>query len=151
MPLLLLVLFIVVPAVEIYVLIQVGHAIGAGPTVIVLILDAMLGTWLFKREGRKAWTALTEAIAEHRVPGKEVADGALVVVGGAFLITPGFVSDAVGVLCLLPPTRALLRGLLTKVVTARLLGGALGPTTRARPAAHEVIDGEVLDPKDPGT
>ncbi|MCU1593895.1 MAG: phage exclusion suppressor FxsA [Frankiales bacterium] len=151
MPLLLLLLFLIVPVVEIYVLIQVGQAIGAGPTVLLLILDALLGTWLFKREGRKAWTALTEAIAAHRVPGKEVADGALVVVGGAFLITPGFVSDVVGVLCLLPPTRALLRGVLTKVVTARLLGGLpKAPRGRPRPTVHEVIDGEVLDPKNQG-
>jgi UPF0716 family protein affecting phage T7 exclusion len=74
---------------------------------------------------------------------KEVADGALVVLGGAFLITPGFVTDVVGVLCLLPPTRALLRRLLTGVVTARLLGPAAPGRTR-RPE-HPVIDGDVVD------
>ena len=147
MPLLLLVLFLVVPAIEIYVLIQVGQAIGPLPTVILLIADAMVGTWLFKREGRKAWTALTDAIAAHRVPGKEVADGALVVVGGAFLITPGFVSDVVGVLCLLPPTRALLRGVLTRIVTVRLLGAAAPRQGRAQPN-RKVIDGEVIDPQE---
>ncbi len=146
MPLLLLVLFLVVPALEIYVLIQVGQAIGALPTVLLLIADALLGTWLFKREGRRAWTALSSAIAEHRVPGKEVADGALVVLGGAFLITPGFVTDVIGVLCLLPPARAVLRRLLTRVVTFRLLGGALGAGAARRPAGkHDVIEGEVLD------
>ena len=146
MPLLLLLVFIVVPAIEIYVLIQVGQAIGALPTVALLILDAMLGTWLFKREGRKAWTALTDALSAHRVPGKEVADGALVVLGGAFLITPGFVTDVVGVLCLLPPTRAALRALLTRVVTARLLGGPVRGTGRAArtDTSHEVIDGDVV-------
>ncbi|MGZ6792515.1 MAG: FxsA family protein [Mycobacteriales bacterium] len=144
MPLLLLVVFVVVPAVEIYVLVQVGQAIGALPTVLLLLADAAVGTWLFKREGRRAWTALRDAIAEHRVPGREVADGALVVLGGAFLITPGFVTDVVGVLCLLPPTRAVLRRLLTRAVTARLL---VVPARRGRPdGGPDVIDGEVLDP-----
>jgi UPF0716 protein FxsA len=157
-PLLLLLAFLVVPVVEIYVLIQVGQAIGTLPTVILLVLDALLGTWLFKREGRKAWTALRVALEERRVPGKEVADGALVVVGGAFLITPGFVSDIVGVLCLLPPTRAVLRVMLTGFFTRRLLGPAAsrlpgtgrpspGRRTRKRPE-HEVIEGEIIDPPD---
>jgi UPF0716 protein FxsA len=122
MPLLLLVAFVVVPIVEIWVIVQVGQAIGIVPTLVLLLADAVLGTWLFRREGRRAWVALREAIAAHRVPAKEVADGALVVVGGAFLLTPGFVTDVLGVLCLLPPTRAVLRRALTGLVRARLLG-----------------------------
>jgi UPF0716 protein FxsA len=122
MPLLLLVAFVFVPIVEIWVIVQVGQAIGIVPTLVLLLADAVLGTWLFRREGRRAWTALREAIAAHRVPAKEVADGALVVVGGAFLLTPGFVTDVLGVLCLLPPTRAVLRRALTGLVRARLLG-----------------------------
>ena len=163
MPLLLLLAFIVVPVVEIYVLIQVGQAIGALPTVILLVADALLGTWLFKREGRKAWTALRTALQERRVPAKEVADGALVVVGGAFLITPGFVTDVIGVLCLLPPTRAVLRVMLTGFFTRRLLGPAASrlpgtgrpspgrPGLGGRPAKrdpHEIIEGEIIDPPD---
>jgi UPF0716 protein FxsA len=120
-PLLLLLLFVVVPIVEIWVIVQVGQAIGVVPTILLLLADAIIGTWLFRREGRKAWAALREAIAAGRVPAKEVADGALVVVGGAFLLSPGFVTDAVGLLCVLPPTRAFLRRALTGVVRARLL------------------------------
>ncbi|MCW2501274.1 MAG: FxsA family protein [Frankiales bacterium] len=148
MPLLLLLLFIVVPAIEIYVLIQVGQVIGVLPTIALLLVDAVLGTWLFKREGRKAWRALNEAVAAHRVPAKEVADGALVVLGGAFLLTPGFVTDVVGVLCLLPPTRALLRRALTKVVAVRMLGPAglvPGPRMRGRSRRTRVIEGEIVD------
>jgi UPF0716 protein FxsA len=122
MPLLLLVVFVVVPIVEIWVIVQVGQAIGIVPTLVLLLADAVLGTWLYRREGRRAWVALREAIAAHRVPAKEVADGALVVLGGAFLLTPGFVTDVVGVLCLLPPTRAVLRRALTGLVRARLIG-----------------------------
>ena len=122
MPLVLLLLFVVVPVVEIWVIVQVGQAIGIVPTLVLLLADAVLGTWLFRREGRKAWTALRQAITEQRVPAKEVADGALVVLGGAFLLTPGFVTDAVGVLCLLPPTRAVLRQAFTGLVRRRLIG-----------------------------
>ncbi len=122
MPLLLLVAFVVVPIVEIWVIVQVGQAIGIVPTLVLLLADAVLGTWLFRREGRRAWNALREAIQAHRVPAREVADGALVVVGGALLLSPGFVTDGVGLLCLLPPTRAVLRRALTTLVSARLLG-----------------------------
>lgn len=140
MPLLLLVLFIVVPAIEIYVLIQVGQVIGVLPTIVLLLADAALGTWLFRREGRKAWTALSTALAERRIPAKEVADGALVVLGGAFLVTPGFVTDVIGVLCLLPPTRAILRRLMTGLLTRRLLGVPIPGDNR-----HPVVDGDVVD------
>ena len=141
MPLLLLVLFVVVPVVEIWVIVQVGQLIGVPATIALLLADAVLGTWLFRREGRKAWQALQDAIRAHRVPAKEVADGALVVVGGAFLLSPGFVTDVIGVLCVLPPTRAALRRVLTGVVSRRLLG----PATGVRPS-RKVVDGEVVDP-----
>ena len=148
MPLVLLVLFVVVPVVELWVIIQVGQAIGVLPTVALLLADAVLGTWLFRREGRRAWTAFREALAAGRVPAREVADGALVVVGGAFLLSPGFVTDLIGVLCLLPPTRALLRGVLTRVVLRRLLPPAAGwrpfdPAPRAQDP--RTIDGTTLD------
>ena len=87
MPLLLLLLFVVVPVVEIYVIIQVGQLIGVVPTIVLLVADAVLGTWLFRREARRTWSAFREALAAHRVPAKEVADGALVILGGAFLLT----------------------------------------------------------------
>ena len=140
MPLLLLVLFIVVPAIEIYVLIQVGQVIGVLPTIVLLLADAALGTWLFRREGRKAWTALSTALAERRIPAKEVADGALVVLGGAFLLTPGFVTDVIGVLCLLPPTRAVLRRLMTGLLTRRLFGVPM-----PRGSRPPVVDGQIVD------
>jgi len=120
-PLLLLLLFVVVPVLEIWVIVQVGQAIGIVPTVVLLLADALLGAWLFKLEGRKAWTAFRDALAQGRVPAREVADGGLVLVGGAFLLAPGFLTDVVGVLCLLPPTRALLRAALASVVRSRLL------------------------------
>ena len=146
MPLLLLLLFVVVPIVEIYVIVQVGEAIGVLPTIGLLIADAFLGTWLFRREGRKAWEALRLAIGEHRLPSREVADGALIVVGGALMLAPGFVTDGVGLLCVFPPSRAALRRLLSVWVGRRLLGVATPPAAPPnRPRQSDVIDGEIVD------
>jgi UPF0716 protein FxsA len=149
MPLVLLLLFVVIPIVEIYVIVQVGSAIGVLPTIALLIADAVIGTWLFRREGRKAWQALQQAITEHRVPAREVTDGALVVVGGALMLAPGFVTDAVGLLCVLPPSRAVLRRLVSRWVARRLLaGGGVMPRDRSR-RPEDVIEGEVLDEQPP--
>ena len=146
MPLLLLLLFVVVPIVEIYVIVQVGEAIGVVPTIALLIADAVIGTWLFRREGRKAWEALRQAIGEHRVPTREVADGALIVVGCALMLAPGFVTDGVGLLCVLPPSRAVLRRFLSVWVGRRLLGPVLpGQGHRPPRGPSDVIEGEIVD------
>lgn len=137
MPLLLLAVFLGVPAVEMYVLVQVAHSIGALPTVALLVLDGVAGAALARSQGRKAWSALTQALAEHRVPAKEVADGALVVLGGALLLTPGFVTDVLGGLCLLPPTRAVLRRMVTGAVASRLLQGVSVGRRRTADAPHQ--------------
>src|SRR5215213_2009114 len=109
MALILLLLFIVVPLVELFVIIQVGQAIGLVPTIILLFLDAILGTLLLRSQGRAAWQRFNQALAERRVPHREVFDGVLVIVGGALLLTPGFVTDIFGLLLLIPPSRDLIR------------------------------------------
>lgn len=125
LPLLFLV-FLAVPIIEIYLIIQVGHAVGALNTVLILIADSILGSWLVKREGFKAWTRLREAIAAGRMPTKELADGVLVVIGGALLITPGFMSDILGLICVLPFTRPAIRGVFMRRAAARAARGAGG-------------------------
>ncbi|HEU0132282.1 MAG TPA: FxsA family protein [Mycobacteriales bacterium] len=119
MPLLLVVAFVVIPLVEIYVLIQVGHVIGVLPTIGLLLVVSFVGAWLVKREGVRTWRAFRLALDEGRVPARETADGALVIVGGALLLAPGFVTDVLGALCVLPPTRAVVRKLLYGVVASR--------------------------------
>lgn len=145
---LLVVAFVVVPLVEIYVLIQVGQVIGPWWTILLLIADSILGGWLIRREGRKAWRALTTALGSGQMPAKELADGALILVGGTLMLTPGFVSDALGILLILPVTRPVARRLLTKVVSKRLVAGYVdvrGPDVgRPRPRGP-VVPGEVLD------
>jgi len=139
MPLLLILLFIVVPVAELYVIIKVGELIGVWPTLILLLADALLGSWLLKHEGRGAWRRFNQALAERRFPGREVADGALIIVGGTLLLTPGFLTDIVGVFLLLPPTRAIARRLLKRLAIGRFMvvempGGARGPS--GPPPAH---------------
>ena len=122
MPLLFLA-FLVVPLVELYVLIQVGQAIGALPTVAILLADSLLGAALMRSQSRAAWQRFLTASRAGRVPAREVVDGALIIFGGALLLTPGFVTDILGVLLLLPPTRALVRRYLVKGVAVRMVGG----------------------------
>jgi UPF0716 protein FxsA len=132
MGLLLVLLFIVVPIAELFVIIQVGELIGVVPTLLLLLLDAFLGSWLLKHQGRSAWRRFNQALAERRMPGKEVADGFLVILGGALLIAPGFITDIFGILFLIPPTRAIARRLLRRFTLGRVAvvgfpgGGAMG-------------------------
>ena len=136
---------IVVPLVELYVLIQVGQVVGALPTVLLLVAVSLLGGWLLRREGARCWHTLQGALAHGRAPAREVADGVVVVLAGALLLTPGFVTDVVGLLLLLPPVRALVRARATAYVLRRMVGGVFGAAHR-RGHGSTVIDGEVLDP-----
>lgn len=130
---LLVLLFIVVPIAELYVIIQVGELIGLWPTLLLLLLDAVLGSLLLRHQGRGAWRRFNEALAQRRFPGKEVADGVLIVIGGTLLLAPGFITDVFGVFLLIPPTRAIARAILKRFTVARFvmvdtsgLGGAFG-------------------------
>ena len=109
MPLLFLALFIIVPLAEIWAIIQVGELVGVWWTIALLILDSLLGVWLLRHQGRRAWARFTDTLGEGRVPTREVADGGLIIFGAALLLTPGFLTDIAGFLCLLPPTRAAIR------------------------------------------
>jgi UPF0716 protein FxsA len=144
--------FVVVPLVEIYVLIQVGQVIGPWWTISLLVADSLLGGWLIRREGRRAWLALTTALNSGQMPAKELADGALILVGGTLMLSPGFVTDALGILLILPITRPVARRLLTRVVSKRLVAGWVdvqGPRAYqpgSRPGGGDtVVRGEVLD------
>lgn len=124
----LVVLFIVVPILELWVILEVGGLIGVWPTVALLLADSMLGALLLRHQGIGAWRRFNRAIGERRFPGREVADGLLIVVGATLLLTPGFITDFVGLLLLIPPTRAIVRALLKGVVGRRIvvMGGPAG-------------------------
>jgi UPF0716 protein FxsA len=116
----LFVLLIAVPLLEIYLVIQIGQAIGVIPTLALLVLDAMLGTLLMRSQSRAVWRRARQALRSGRAPGREVLDGALIIAGGALLIAPGFLTDLLGALLLLPPSRAVIRRLIVRRFTHRI-------------------------------
>jgi UPF0716 protein FxsA len=120
LPLALFLLFLLVPVLEIYVIIQVGQAIGGWPTVALLLIESLLGAWIVRREGRRAWRALNGTFRSGGLPERELSDAALVLVGGVLLLTPGFVTDALGFLFVLPFTRPAVRRLLAAYVSRRV-------------------------------
>ncbi len=143
--------FVVVPLVEIYVIVQVGQVIGASWTILLLVLDSLVGAWLVRREGVRAWRALSTALQERRMPHRELADGVLILVGGTLMLTPGFVTDVLGGLCILPVTRPWGRRVLAGVISRRLVV-VPPPRTRRRPGPDDpddgddgVVQGEVVD------
>ena len=113
-------LFILVPIAEIYVILQVGHAIGALNTVALLVVVSFFGAWLMKREGLGTLRRAQRQIDAGVVPGTELVDGALIILGGALMLTPGFLTDIVGILLLLPPVRAALRTFVRRRLTRRV-------------------------------
>jgi UPF0716 protein FxsA len=137
----LVLLFIVVPIAELAVIIQVGQAIGVWWTIGLLIADSVLGSVLMRSQGRAAWRRFNAAVQEGRVPAREVLDGALVVFGGLLLLTPGFITDVLGLLLLIPPTRAVVRRVLVRRLEQRMVATARRP--RARHAYD--VDGTATD------
>jgi UPF0716 protein FxsA len=132
-------LFVVAPVAELYVIVQVSGAIGFLETLVLLVVVAAVGAFLIKREGLRVWRRFNEQMAAGKVPEKELADGVLLLIAGALMLAPGFVSDIVALLLVLPPTRAIARILLLRrrggpgrmtVVTATY-GGPMDGSTAA--------------------
>lgn len=164
MPVFLVLVFVLVPLAEILVIVQVGGAIGGWWTAGLLVADSLLGAYLLRVEGRRAWSEFRTALEEGRWPGDEVAQGALVIVGGTLLLTPGFLTDALGFLFLLGPTRRMVaRRLRARVGEAATSGPAAssgtgrtargasgrrrppGPTARTPDGDEVVLDVEVVE------
>ena len=142
----LVLLFIAVPIVELAVLIQVGQVIGLWWTLALLVADSVLGSLLMRSQGRAAWRRFNDAVRAGRVPAREVLDGALVIFGGALLLTPGFITDVLGLLLLVPPTRAPIRAALVRRLGGRMVASMRAPPRR-RPRGADV-DGSAVDRAD---
>jgi UPF0716 protein FxsA len=123
---LVLLLLICWPIAELVVAVKVAETIGVLLTVLLLLAGLPLGAWLARAEGRAAWRRLRLAANTGRPPGREVLDGALVLAGGALLIVPGFITDALGLLLLLPPTRSLARRGIARNFQSRFVVRATG-------------------------
>ena len=128
---LLVVLFITVPILELFVILQIGDWLGLWPTIGLLIADSILGSLLMRSQGRAAWRRFNEALQRGRPPAREVLDGVLIIFGGALLLTPGFVTDIVGLTFLLPPTAPVLPGLFVHGSAGRMIFAARRPRGRA--------------------
>jgi len=152
MPLLLILLFIVVPIAELAVIIQVGQEIGILWTVALLVADSILGSLLMRSQGRAAWRRFNVALQSGRPPAREVLDGVLVIFGGALLLTPGFLTDILGLGLLIPPTRAVVRRVLVRRFADRMIASAtrraptgFGPPP-GRPGARPTdVEGTAVD------
>jgi UPF0716 protein FxsA len=136
--LLLVALFVGIPLLEIYVIIQVGQAIGAMPTILLLIAESALGAWLVKREGARAWRALTDSVRSGQLPGQELGDAAVILVGGVLLLTPGFVTDVFGFFFVLPWTRPIARRALAAFISSRAVGFGDHRFARRRGSVHQI-------------
>jgi UPF0716 protein FxsA len=147
---------LVMPVIEIAVIVQVGQQIGVAWTVALLLVESALGAWLVKREGSRAWRALNEGFSTGRMPTGELADAALLLIGGTLLLTPGFVTDVFGFFFVLPFTRPIARRALqaylahrtTAFLQARVARATGGPGSGGPPGAgrdSRVVPGEVVE------
>jgi UPF0716 protein FxsA len=144
----LLLLFIIVPIAELAVIIQVGQEIGVWWTIALLIADSLLGSLLMRAQGRAAWRRFAEATQARRVPAREVLDGALIILGGALLLTPGFLTDIAGLALLLPPSRAVIRALLVRRLGRRMVASMTTPGRPTEPRAPRPgadVEGTAVD------
>src|SRR5215212_6862397 len=146
MPLLLEILFIVVPIAELAVLIQVGQLIGIWWTIALLIADAVLGSMLARSQGRAVWRRFNLALQSGRPPAREVLDGTLVLFGGALLLAPGFLTDILGIFLLLPPTRAFVRAVLVRRFMSRMVTSMTpGPSSPSPARQSYDVEGSAVD------
>src|SRR6266498_1231504 len=133
--------FLLVPIAELAVLVAVGSQIGYLNTFVLMVVLSVTGAWLARREGLGAWRRLQAALVEGRMPTVEVADGAMILLAGALLLTPGFLTDVLGVLLLLPPVRAVVRRWLPALLARRVIRRTRGRTRlgvvdgRSRPSS----------------
>ncbi len=146
----LLLLFIIVPFVELVLLLKIGAKIGFGPTVAIIIVTAILGASLTRAQGARALRRFHEATAAGRLPHAEVLDGLMILIAGAVLLTPGFLTDIAGFLLLVPPVRAVVRKQLGQALKGRVHvvgpGSHAGASTSPSPRGNErIIEAKVID------
>lgn len=126
----LLVLFIVVPAVEIFFIIKVGQVIGAMSTLALIVLTGILGAWLARSQGRQTLLLAQMDMQQGRVPAEAIMDGLAILVGGLVLLTPGFFTDIIGFLLLIPVSRALIKMYAKKIIAKMINQGNVYINTR---------------------
>lgn len=140
----LILLFLITPAVELALLIQVDALIGFWATVGLIVATGVAGSYLARREGLSTWSRLNQRLHVGDLPGKELVDGVIILVAGALLVTPGVLTDVVGLAGLLPPTRALLRRALIRRFQRKMQDGSIQ-------VQFGIFGGSGFDPPGPGS
>jgi len=157
---------LVLAAVEIAIFIVVGRAIGAGLTILLVLATSLVGAWALRRVGPRSWRAVRDEVREGRPPGNATAEGLLALAGGILLVVPGFLTDVIGAVLLVPAVRRLIRGFVSRRVTSRMppevANQFFGPRrVRARAGSNPAagpppppgsvdsppIEGEIIDPR----
>jgi UPF0716 protein FxsA len=132
---LLFVLLLIVPIAELWVIVQIADQIGFLFTLVLLLAVSIAGAWLLKQQGMETWRSLQGTLRRGEMPTQQVTDGALILLGGALLMTPGFLTDAVGLFLLVPATRTIVKGMARGLMgrwAAHRFGGSRSPVRRAR-------------------
>jgi len=136
-------IFLMVPFLEIYLLLKMGGLIGVFPTVLLVVFTAILGAWMLRQQGFETWQRFQQGMAKGKVPAMEMLEGPVLLVGGAFLLTPGFFTDITGFICLIPYTR---KKLVTYLIERQLVvmadGGPFQRQGQAQSKDENVIEGE---------
>ncbi|MBT8400886.1 MAG: FxsA family protein [Rhodothermia bacterium] len=120
-------LFLVIPLVELALLIQVGEVVGLGPTILLVVVTGAAGGMLARQQGLSTWSKFNSRLAGGKLPGRELVDGVIILLAGALLITPGLLTDIVGLCGLIPLTRKpVQRFIMSRVRTSFGPAGAMG-------------------------
>ena len=117
---LLILLLVSVPLLELYVIVQVAGGLGAGQTILLLLVVSVVGAWMVRRSGLGVLNQIRTRLEQGEIPGNELVDGLLIMLAGAFMLTPGFITDGVGLLLLFPPTRMAVRSVLVRRYSKRI-------------------------------
>ena len=144
----LLILFILVPIAELAIFMTLGERLGLPTTLAIIVLTGILGASLTKTQGVKAIANFQAALASGKMPHREIVDGLLILIAGAVLLTPGFLTDAIGFLLLVPPVRAVIRGALAEKLKSRIVSpeSPLNPDFEPNPEPQaRAVEGKVID------
>ncbi len=134
-------LFLIIPFIEIYLLLKIGAIVGVFPTIFLVVFTAVLGAWLLRQQGLATWLRLQESLAKGTIPAFEMIEGPILLVGGALLLTPGFFTDILGFLCLIPATRKKLANYIIAKGIITTTGAAPGQQ-KPKSGPSNIIEGE---------
>lgn len=146
----LVLLFVLLPLIELAILVEIGRHIGTLPTVALVILTGVAGAYLARREGLGVLRQIQDDLRTGRMPGPAIVDGVIILIAGMVLVTPGVLTDIVGFLCLIPATRRMIRAQAWRLLTRLVEQGRADVHVTYNPAPYrdrpDVLDAEVVEP-----